>query len=119
MANLKQSVANTILDNTASGLYLGLATTSPTATSNGTEISGNGYARQAISFAAASAGTKAQSATVTFPAASGAQGTAVAWVLWTALTGGTQVAWKPITPIAINNGDQVTLPSATVNLSLS
>lgn len=54
-----------------SAVYLALFTAAPSDSGGGTEVSGNAYARQAITFAAASnpAGTMTTSATIDFPTA--------------------------------------------------
>jgi len=52
-------------------VYVGLHTADPTDAGTGTEVSGNGYARQSMAFGAASSGTASNSAAVEFPAASG------------------------------------------------
>jgi len=53
-------------------VYIGLHTSDPTdAGLTGGEISGNGYARQAMAFGASSSGTASNSGAVEFPAASG------------------------------------------------
>ena len=120
MAGIKQSVANDTLDSLLSGsLYLALFTAAPTSTGAGTEVSGSAYARQALSFAAASAGQKVSNAAVTFPSATGSWGTIVAWAVTTASSGGSQKTFRAITPIAVNSGDQVVFPSGNVIHTLS
>jgi hypothetical protein len=50
--------------------------TTPTATAAGTELTGNGYARTAITMAAAATGSIANSAAVQFPTPTGSDWTA-------------------------------------------
>lgn len=54
-------------------VYLALYSTNPTDADTGTELTGNGYARQVITFAAAAsgAGTTSNTNTVTFTASGG------------------------------------------------
>jgi hypothetical protein len=52
-------------------VYVGLHTADPTDAGTGAEVSGNGYARQAIAFGASSGGTASNSGAVEFPAANG------------------------------------------------
>ena len=52
-------------------VYIGLHTADPTDTGSGAEVSGFGYARQAMAFGASSGGTASNSSAVEFPAASG------------------------------------------------
>ena len=58
---------------------IGLSTGSFGDDNSGTELSGSGYARQAITFAAASSGSAATNATVTFPTATGSWGSVGFW----------------------------------------
>src|SRR5687768_16633926 len=56
-------------------LYVSLHTTANTDSAAGTEVSGNAYVRQAVDFSAAASGATSNSATVTFPTATGSWGT--------------------------------------------
>jgi hypothetical protein len=96
--------------------YVGLFTTNPTsnaATSNGsTEVSGNNYARQAITAstgwsAVTASGTSNQisnSALITFPTPSGSWGTIIGVGIFDALTSGNLWMWNSITSQAIGSG---------------
>ena len=67
---------------------IGLSTGSFGDDNSGTELSGSGYARQAITFAAASSGSAATNATVTFPTATGSWGSVGFWgILDAAISG--------------------------------
>ena len=57
-----------------SNVFLSLWTSDPTDAGSGNELSGSGYARQDINFAAASGGAAASNSTVTFPTATGSWG---------------------------------------------
>jgi len=115
MAGIKQTVATTTLDTLLSpASHLALFTTAPTATTAGTEVSGGSYARQAISFAAAASASKASNSTVTFPAATASWGTVAGWATMTASSGGSQVTFRAITPIVVNSGDQIIIPSGNI-----
>lgn len=120
MAGIKTTRANAILDSELGGtLYLALFTTAPTASSNGVEVSGFGYARQVVAMGAAASGVKSSTGTINFPAANGGQwGTINAWAICDAASGGTQRAFRTITGILVNNGDQVTVPAGNVSVSL-
>lgn len=52
-------------------VYIGLHTADPTDAGTGAEVSGFGYARQAMAFDASSGGTASNSSAVEFPAATG------------------------------------------------
>lgn len=120
MAGIKQTEANTVLDNMLTGsLYLALFTAAPTATGAGTEVSGGSYSRQAISFASAASGSKASSGAITFPSATASWGTVVAWAVTTASSGGSQKTFRAITPVTVNSGDQIVFPSGNVVHTLS
>lgn len=73
-------------------VYLALCTADPTDAATGASMNevadANGYARQAITFGAASSRRVTQSAQVTFPQASGAWGTASHWAIVDSATHG-------------------------------
>lgn len=68
--------------------YIGLFTVAPSEAGGGTEVSGGAYARQAVTFGAASDGTMKNSAAIEFPTATANWGTAKAWGLFDAATAG-------------------------------
>ena len=76
---LENALINVTLRNTAytapTTVYLGLYTTDPTDADTGTEVTGNGYVRQAITFGAPSNGVSTNSAAIEFPQATGSWGT--------------------------------------------
>lgn len=57
-----------------SAVYLGLSTASLNDDNSGTELSGSGYTRKAITFASASSGSIANNSAVEFPTATGSWG---------------------------------------------
>ena len=71
-----------------SNVYIGLSTGSFGDDNSGTELSGSGYARQAITFAAASSASAATNATVTFPTATGSWGSVGFWAIFDAASSG-------------------------------
>lgn len=90
---LENKLLDHILSTTAypapSAVYLGLSIASMGENAGGTELSGNGYARVAVAFDAASGGTTDNTAVVDFPACTGSNWGAVAyWSIWDASTGG-------------------------------
>jgi len=76
---LENALINATLRNTAytspTTVYLALYTTDPTDADTGTEVSGNGYARQSITFGAPSNGVSSNTAAIEFPQATGSWGT--------------------------------------------
>ena len=72
-----------------SAVYLGLSTGSFNDDGSGTEISGNNYARVAVSFGSAASGTMANDAAIEFAAATGSGfGTVSHWGLFDAASSG-------------------------------
>lgn len=79
---LENALINATIRNTSytsTTVYLGLYTSDPTDADTGTEVTGNGYARQEITFGAPSNGVSTNSAAINFPQATGSWGT-VAYV---------------------------------------
>lgn len=92
-------------------VYCGLFSAAPTVSSGGTELSGGGYARvaktnNAANFPDAVAGAKSNGTAITFPTASGAQGTATHFGWFDASTGGNLLDFAPLTTSkVIGSGD--------------
>lgn len=72
-------------------VYLGLSTASMNDDDSGTELSGSGYAREAITFAAAASASISNNAGVEFNSATGSWGTVSHWAIYDAATGGNQL----------------------------
>lgn len=103
-----------------STVYLALFTAAPSASGGGTEVSGGGYARVAItnnstSFPAASGATKNNGTSVDFGTASAAWGTVV-WAAYVKTSSGTLGSSDIIyagplsTPRVVDSGDDFQLP---------
>ena len=128
---LENAVLDHVLGNTtytpAGTLYLGLfLNTSGNAATNleaGTltdEVSGGSYARKAVTFAAASSGTSASSATVTFDTATANWGTITHVAVLDALTSGNVLFWGAVTTAkTIENGDTFQVTSGNLTISLA
>jgi hypothetical protein len=112
MAGLSDTFENRALDwilvtgtpTRASGTWLALYTAAPTDSTAGTEVTNaNAYARQAVTFNAASGGATANAATVTWPAATGSWGTIVAVAVVDSAThgAGNVIAYGTLTSQAI------------------
>ena len=73
-----------------SAVYLGLTTSSGGFAdgNTGTEVVGNGYQRQAITFGASASSSISSNVAVTFPRSTGAQGTVYGWGIFSAQSGG-------------------------------
>lgn len=76
---LENALINATLRNTSytspTTVYLALYTSDPTDADTGTEVSGNAYDRQSITFGAPSNGVSTNSAAIEFPQATGSWGT--------------------------------------------
>lgn len=81
-----------------------------------TEVSGFGYARQAVTFAIPASRSTSNSGTVTFPTASGgAWGTITNWGIWDALTTGNLLYYASLDASrTINDTDSISFPTGNV-----
>lgn len=96
-------------------LHFGLFTASPSDAGGGTEVSGNGYSRVAVTnnltnFPAASGGSKQNAAAVTWPTATGSWGVVVAVGIYDASTGGNLLYWTTISSKTVDSNDTVSIP---------
>ena len=100
-------------------IYVGLHTADPTDAGTGTEVSGNGYARQSIAFDASSSGTASNSAAVEFPAASGGDfGTITHIGIWDALTSGNLLFHSALTTSkTISDGDIFKVAASGIDIT--
>ena len=97
--------------------YLGLFTSNPGET-GGTEISGNGYARKAVTFTV-SGDTATNGGAVEFDAATGSWGTISHVAIFDAASGGSQIAYAALTTAkAIDTGDILRFPAGDVDVTL-
>lgn len=99
-------------------VYLALFTATPSDTGGGTEVSGGSYARQAITFGAASGGSITNSGTVTFSAATADWGTVTSFAIMDAATSGNMLYWGALSANkTINNGDQIVFNASSVTIT--
>jgi len=119
MAGKSDYLENKVLDFLLGGVsytppatvYIALFTAAPTDAGGGTEVSGGGYARVAVTnnttnFPAASNGSKSNGTTITFPTATADWGTVVAVGIFDAATNGNLLFWANLTTSkTIQNGD--------------
>lgn len=90
---LENAVLNHTLRNVPytppAAIYVGLLISTPSDSAPGTEVTGNGYARQLVTFGAPSGGSCSNTNQVVFPVGSpGGFGTVVALALFDAASGG-------------------------------
>jgi len=99
-------------------VYVGLSTGSFNDDNSGTELSGSGYARQAIAFNAASSGTADNSGAVDFPAATGSWGTVSHFGLFDASTGGNLLIHGALTASkAVDTGDILRIAAGDMDIT--
>jgi len=101
-------------------IYVALYTSAPNDAGGGTEVSTGGYARQTVTFAAASGGTTSNSADVSFTAGGASFGTVTHIGLHDALTGG-NLLWHGslVTSKTVEDGDTLTFASGNIDLTLA
>lgn len=105
-------------------LYVGLYTAAPTDAGGGTEVSGNSYARVAVTantsnWANSTAGATSNSNAITFPQASGSWGTVVALGIFDASTSGNLLAWADLTTSKlVGNGDTPSFAAGDLDVTL-
>lgn len=121
-AKLLDHVLGTTTYTKPTATYLALFTATPSDTGGGTEVSGNGYARQAVTWNAASsgAGTADNSSTHTFTASGGNWGTITHIAIMDASTTGNFLYYGAVTASrVINDGDSLTVAAGAIVCSLA
>jgi hypothetical protein len=102
-----------------STIHVALFTSAPNDAGGGTEVSGNGYARQSMAFSAASSGSISNSSSVEFPTATGDQGTITHVGLFDASSSGNLLAYGALTASkAVGSGDVFRFNAASLTISL-
>ena len=120
---LENALINATLRNTSytspTTVYVGLYTTDPGEGNTGTEVSGGSYARVSVSFGAPSNGVSTNSASVTFPTATGTWGTVTHIGILDALTGGNLLYYTPLDASkSIASGDVFTISTGNLSVTL-
>jgi len=105
------------------GLFLNTSGNAATNLEAGTltdEVSGGSYARQTVTFGAASAGQSATNATVTFTTATANWGTITHVAVMDAVSGGNVLFWGAVTTSkTIETGDTFQISSGNLTISLA
>lgn len=118
---LEDKILNHVFRNTAytpaAAVYLALFTAAPTDAGGGTQVTGGGYARQAITFGASSGGAISNTSAVAFTASGANFGTIVAVGIFDALAMGNLLAWKAISSVVINDGDTLNFPIGDIDVT--
>jgi len=127
MSSFTDYLENAVLDHvfrnnalsSPTNVYLALFTVAPTDAGGGTEVSGSGYAREAITFGAPSGGAITNTAEVSFTASGGNFGTIVAVGIFDAASAGNMIAWDAITSAVINDTDTIRFAAGDIDLTLT
>lgn len=121
---LEDELLDHVLRNAAytspTGVFVGLLTADPTETgSTASEVSGNAYARQSVTFGAPSSGTCTNSGLITFPTASGGNwGTVSHFGIFDLVSGGNMLYHNSLTASkTINDGDTATIGIGALSVS--
>jgi hypothetical protein len=102
--------------------YVALYTVAPSDSGGGTEVSGGGYARQTVAFAAATsgAGTTSNTGDVSWTASGAAFGTVVAIGIFDAVSGGNLLWHGNMTASkTIADGDTLEFSAGNIDLTLA
>lgn len=99
--------------------HLALFTTDPAEDASGTEVTGNGYARQSISFDASANPATGPTAQATFTASGGNWGSVTHWAVFDAATNGNMLAFGALTAAkTVNDGDSAVAAIDAFSVSL-
>lgn len=102
--------------------YVALYTAAPSDSGGGTEVSGSGYAREAVTFAAAASpgGTTSNSGAVTFSASGGDWGSVTHIGIHDAVSGG-NLLWHGAMTAAktVNDGDTLEFSIGNIDLTIA
>ena len=118
---LKHTFTNTAFTSPTT-VYLGLFTSAPTDTGGGTELSGNAYARQAVTFAVSgtSPTLATNSSAIEYPTATASWGTLVAVAVFDASTSGNMLAWADLASNrTVGSGDIFRIPANDLDITLA
>lgn len=120
---LENALINATLRNTSytspTTVYVGLYTSDPGEGNTGTEVSGGSYARTSVTFGAPSNGVSTNSASVTFPTATGTWGTVTHIGILDASTSGNLLYYTPLDASkAIASGDVFTISTGNLSVTL-
>lgn len=98
--------------------YLGLFTAAPGEAGGGTEVSGNGYTREAVAFTI-SGNNASNDAAIEFPTATGSWGTITHAAVFDASTSGNMIAYASLTASkVIDTGDVLRVPTGDLDITL-
>ncbi len=121
---LENALLDHTLRNTAftspTAVYVGLSTGSFGDDNSGTELSGNGYARQVITCSAASSGSITNSSQISFPTATGSWGTVSHVGVFDASSSGNLLFHGALSSSkAIESGDVLKIDASSLTFTLA
>jgi hypothetical protein len=117
-AIINATVRNTTYTSPAN-VWVGLYSVAPTANTAGTELSGNNYSRQNVTFSAPTGGNTSSNVAVTFSATGNNWLPAVATAIVDASTAGNILWYSPISTQIVLDAGNITLTSGNITLSVS
>jgi hypothetical protein len=101
-----------------SAVYMAFYSSNPADDNSGSELSGNGYARQEITFGAASGGSATNSSAETFTASGGAWSTATHFALFDASSSGNLLTYGALSAgITLTDGQSHTFAIGTITVT--
>ena len=99
--------------------YVGLFTAAPGETGGGTEVSGNAYVREAVTFTV-SGDTATNNAAIEWPTATGSWGTITHVAVFDADTSGNMLVYASLAASkTISTGDVLRIPSGDLDVTLN
>jgi len=121
------NLANKLANATVAGVsytspspaYVALYSTAPTVSTSGTELTGNGYARQAATFGTPVNGSISTTANVSFTASGGNWATTIAVGIVDAATGGNIMYFQGIAGRNVRSGDTLTFDAGDITVSIA
>jgi hypothetical protein len=120
---LQNAVANATLRNTAysspANVYASLYSVAPTESTVGTEIVGNGYSRQSVTFSAPSLGSASSNVAVTFTCSGNNWPVVVAFGVTDASTSGNILYYSGISGRTVQVGDSVVFASGDITIQIT
>ena len=117
-----QTVANAAVGNVsftaAANTYAALYSTVLTAAGSGTEITGNGYSRQSVSYSIAN-GIATSTANVSFTSSGNAWPTVKSLAILDASSGGNMLFYQPIASRNVLAGDTLTFATGDIQIIIT
>lgn len=99
-------------------LFFALFSVAPNDAGGGTELTGNGYARQSITLGASSGGTKSNTNAPAFTASGADWSAAIHGAVFDAATGGNMLDHSAVTSVIVTDGSTLTYAAGTISVSL-